>query len=165
MEIVEYDYIYDNLLDDESKSKDPLWGKVQPYFHGKGNYITPLRMNVVHFIAASERFFDADKCKVEVVAKNSLLFAEARTLVIMGGMSLNEMIRLFNWYHEDIDTYLFFPYSQNVYPKDFGILNMEHFFSIKLSQEGFKKCRKIQDDEMNEAIEKLDAYFSKTSDN
>lgn len=160
LNIYEYDYIYDNSLYDEYEFSEPIWIKVKNCFHGKGSYITPLRMNVVHFIGASARFFNADECEVEVCELNSLLFSNARTLVKLGGISLNEMVDIFISFRDRVDNYLFFPYPQNDVNKDIGILNIEHFFMIKITERGINICKNIKDKEMKEAIEKLNTYLN-----
>lgn len=163
LEILEYDYIYNNSLHNESKFLNPLWEKVKYRFTRKGIYITPLRMNVIHFITASENVFNINKFKVEIVDRNSLLFEDFHTLIIMGILNFNELISLMLKYYNQVNYFLFFPYPKDNSNMNLEILNLQHFYSITLTHEGLEKCRNVIKDRIKEAGEIMDKLFNSNS--
>lgn len=163
LEILEYDYIYNNSLHNESKFLNPLWEKVKYRFTRKGIYITPLRMNVIHFITASENVFNIDKFKVEVVDRNSLLFEDFHTLIIMGNLNFNELTSLMLKYYNQVNYFLFFSYPKDNSNNNLEFLNLQHFYLITLTHEGFERCRNVIKDRIKEAGEIMDKLFNSSS--
>lgn len=163
LEILEYDYIYNNSLHNESKFLNPLWEKVKYRFTRKEIYITPLRMNVIHFITATENVFNIDKFKVEVVDRNSLLFEDFHTLIIMGNLNFNELTSLMLKYYNQVNYFLFFPYPKDNSNNDLKILNLQHFYSTTLTHKRFERCRNVIKDRIKEAGEIMDKLFNSSS--
>ncbi|MFR7925553.1 hypothetical protein [Monoglobus pectinilyticus] len=120
-------------------------------------------MNVIHFITASENVFNIDKFNVEVVDRNSLLFEDFRTLIIMGNLNFNELISLMQKYYNQVNYFLFFPYPKNNSNINLEILNLQHFYSITLTHEGLKRCRNVIEDRIKEAGEIMDRLLNSSS--
>lgn len=158
--IKEYDYIYDHSLDSSSYTS-ALWQKVEPFFNGRGRYITPLKMNVIRFIETSCAWFNPDEHDVRIGLRDSIIFERSHSLFVTGGISLYDLIQLFSYYSVSINTYYFFPYPEGIDFRENALIDIEHFYSIELKDAGAKTIDYIIEGERKMAFKALNNYFCK----
>lgn len=156
--IYEYTYVYNHRLAVGATGQVPLWDRLRRHFTSGGVSIDELRMNVLQMVTASDEYFDAAKCDVEIVRSNALLFKDKRTLVLMGRVDFFKLINCLMTYQKKAEHILFFPYPAN---KSKGLLAVEKFFYIKLTQEGCDDYNKLLLAQKQQAVNIIDAIRNK----